>query len=48
MITVFCIIAFVACGLIIASAATPKIPLWIGALLVGLVVLLQFALQVWK
>jgi hypothetical protein len=48
MITVLCILALVGCGLVIASAATPKIPLWIGALLIGLVVLLQLALQVWK
>jgi len=48
MIIVLALIALAAVILAIAHAATGKVPLWISVLLVGFVVLVQLALQVWK
>jgi len=47
MTTLLCIGAFVGCGLVLASAAT-KIPVWIGTFVLGLVVLIPLAMQVFK
>ena len=48
MIIVLALIALAAVLVTIAHAVNGKVPLWIGVLLVGFVVLVQLALMVWK
>jgi hypothetical protein len=48
MTKVLLLLAVVGCALILASAIWPKLPVWVGAFILGLAVVIPLALQVWR